>query len=296
MTFKEILARLKTVATTGSITKSSEELFISRQALITQIQLVEKELGFELFARSPKGVSLTAAGEFYLSEATKLAKSYDNILTAARELAGGTKTIRIGSLPNLPGVTLPYIASAYQKRHPEIKLQFVDCPLRDYFATFRHFGFDIMTENMMNYYHQEDDLEFLQLGSVPQHIGVHYQHPLAKKKQLDFSHLRGRRLFMYKAGIGRSEDELRRYIEANEPEIEIVDIDHYDSALITKLSLENAVVLLYMKESYPGLKSIPARWDIRIDLGIGYRKKHGENVADFLKLVEELKNTGALVV
>lgn len=100
---------------------------------------------------------------------------------------------------------------------------------------------------------------------------------------------------MYKQGIGKSEDLLRLYLNKYEPDIKIVDINSYDSSLITKCLLENAVVLLYTTQSYPGLISIPADWDITIELGIGYRHNPSPEVANFLSLTEKMNRQMDLI-
>ena len=51
------------VAYTKSITRSAAELFVSPPAVSRQISLLEEELGFPLFVRSPRGMELTHAGE-----------------------------------------------------------------------------------------------------------------------------------------------------------------------------------------------------------------------------------------
>ena len=112
--------------------------------------------------------------------------------------------------------------------------------------------------------------------------------PLARKRKLGFSDLRGRSLIMYREGIGKAEDRLRAYIRKNEPDIRLIDIESYDSSLITKCMLEDAVVLLYTTRSYPALISIPAAWDITIELGIGYHRNPDFEVQELLALAEDM--------
>lgn len=53
------------VAETLSFTRASELCHVAQPAISQQIQSLEKELGFPLFARSTKGVELTPAGRQY---------------------------------------------------------------------------------------------------------------------------------------------------------------------------------------------------------------------------------------
>ena len=58
-----------TAAQNGSFSKAAKTLLISTPSLVQQINLMEKGLGFSLFVRSPKGVSLTPAGRAFGSAA-----------------------------------------------------------------------------------------------------------------------------------------------------------------------------------------------------------------------------------
>jgi len=285
-----LLKRLETIKKCGSFASAAEALFISRQALVEQISMLEKQVGFAIFDRTNRGTRLTPAGEIYLKQLLQLANSYHKLLQKCRESNSGIRAVSFGLLPNLPSVTLPKICNAYRKRYPSVTFHFQDFPLPYYFDQFRNGGFDITSEYIMNYYHTVNDLCFLPLRRVHQHIGVLRDSPLAGKSSLSFSDLRGHALVMYKKGIGKAEDILRTYITASEPDIRIVDIDSYDSSLITTCMLEDAVALLYTTKSYPALVSIPADWDISIELGIGYRKKHDFEVQEFLSLAEDLNH------
>ncbi|MCF0154557.1 MAG: LysR family transcriptional regulator, partial [Veillonella sp.] len=59
MLYNPQLDTLIAVVETGSFTKASNELFISPQAVIKQINQLEERLGFTLFERTQRGVKLT---------------------------------------------------------------------------------------------------------------------------------------------------------------------------------------------------------------------------------------------
>lgn len=72
-----------TVAETGSINKAAGNLFISQSVLSTTIKNLEKELGHDIFIRSPKGIKLTPYGKILLSYMTPIdqqLKLLDNFL------------------------------------------------------------------------------------------------------------------------------------------------------------------------------------------------------------------------
>lgn len=67
------------VATTKSISKSAEELYVSAPAISKQISLMEKELELTLFVRGARGMELTPEGQimfdYYLNQKTGLAQA-----------------------------------------------------------------------------------------------------------------------------------------------------------------------------------------------------------------------------
>ena len=68
MTIAQVLYVLE-IADCRSISAAAERQFISQSALSQQIQRLEGELGYPLFVRTPRGLTLTAAGETFCREA-----------------------------------------------------------------------------------------------------------------------------------------------------------------------------------------------------------------------------------
>lgn len=71
-----------TVADWGSFSQAAAALFVAQPALSRQIALLEHDLGFDLFVREARGVSLTPAGEVYRQRLLTLEKQ---LLAAAEE-------------------------------------------------------------------------------------------------------------------------------------------------------------------------------------------------------------------
>ena len=70
-----------TVADLGNFTHAASNLFVAQPALSRQMALLEKELGFSLFAREARGVRLTPAGIGYRDRVLAI----ENQLSAAAE-------------------------------------------------------------------------------------------------------------------------------------------------------------------------------------------------------------------
>src|SRR5882757_4046460 len=77
--------------------RAAERLHITQPALSRQIQDLEKDLGFTLFDRLPRGVRLSAAGKLFLSDARCILQDVDNAKLRAERIAHGKAgTLRIG--------------------------------------------------------------------------------------------------------------------------------------------------------------------------------------------------------
>lgn len=78
MTLQQILYAL-TVEDCGSMNKASEKLFIVQPTLTSAIRELEKEVGFEIFVRTNRGVTPTPEGKFFLEDVRTLYRHYDLI-------------------------------------------------------------------------------------------------------------------------------------------------------------------------------------------------------------------------
>jgi len=77
--------------------RAAERLQIAQPALSRQIQDLEKEMGFALFDRLPRGVRLNAAGKSFLTEARRILQDVQEAKVRAERIAHGKAgTLRIG--------------------------------------------------------------------------------------------------------------------------------------------------------------------------------------------------------
>jgi DNA-binding transcriptional LysR family regulator len=107
------LAQLRcfaTVATELNFRRAAERLNMTQPPLSRQIQLLEHSLGVELFSRSTRSVSLTAAGRAFFIEAQALLERAQQAAIAARRFAEGD----IGS------VTISFVGSAVYEFLPKV--------------------------------------------------------------------------------------------------------------------------------------------------------------------------------
>lgn len=290
MVFKDI-DRLLSIEKHGSISKAADELYISRSALTQQMKQLETELGFTIFKRDHTGACLTEEGSYLIEEMQKMKISYEETVQRCRQRQHSTQdSIVIGLMANLKSPLLPVVCKEFRRRFPRVQICFKEYFLRDYALKFQAKEFDVGTEYFMNYIHDIKGLSAVKIATICHSLLVVPGHPLAPKTSIGLEDLRGQKLIMYRRGITKSEDTLREYLLQYEPDITILDIDNYDGSLFTKCELEDAVLLGYSlyEQNFPQFVSIPARWNIAINLGFYYHKDCRPIVRDFILTVEDL--------
>jgi len=116
-----------TVAKCGSLTKASEELFISQPAVSQAIKQLEGQLGITLFTRTHKGMELTGqCGRVIykqVEEALKLLEDAQNKLAELQSTATGT--LRIGATDSIFSHILADKIIKYRELCPEVKIELI---------------------------------------------------------------------------------------------------------------------------------------------------------------------------
>lgn len=75
------------VARAGHLTRAAERLFISQPAVSAHIKALEEDLGLALFARTPKGMTLTREGRELLPLAESILQKSEELRRSARTLS-----------------------------------------------------------------------------------------------------------------------------------------------------------------------------------------------------------------
>ena len=105
-----------------SFTKAATELHVTQGAVSQQIKQLEASLGFALFHRGPRGLSLTGKGEELAAAAeSAFRRLFDKVDELRQTQDGGILTVSVS--PSLAVKWLiPRIGRFYQ-RHPEVDLR-----------------------------------------------------------------------------------------------------------------------------------------------------------------------------
>lgn len=129
------------VAETGGFAAAARQLGVTKSAVSKRIGSLEAHLGMQLFHRSTRSMSLTEAGEIYLSHAVQAlgsAQEAEDAVTAMRGQPAGR--LRVSAPMSFGWLHVAPLIKGFLERHPGITL---DLTMDDRVADLVEAGFDM---------------------------------------------------------------------------------------------------------------------------------------------------------
>lgn len=273
------------VAELGSFSKAAQALYITPSAVIQQINALEGDLGVSLLNRTPRGTSLTPAGERLCQEGRQLIERCGAL---RRELAAlgvqeqEQEEIRVG-------VSLLYQCRAFYelwKRFcadkPALQVSIQQLPEKDGDSS------DLI-ETVYFGKEMPEGMDFLELARTPLVCAVWRDHPLAQKEILRYEDMKGQTLVTVDAPyFTASLRALRREAEAHH--INVLAVECYDLSVFSMCAAKGYLlqIPLFWQDIYPQLVTVPCDWDYTLPYGFFYRKS-SQLAKRFAAFVEEQK-------
>jgi len=107
-----------------NLSRAAKKLHTSQPAISKQIQMLEEELGVDIFLRNGKRiVQITPPGQLIIKTATRMLRDADNLKKIAQEFtneAGGT--LIIATTHTQARYVLPPVIKRFTERYPKVKL------------------------------------------------------------------------------------------------------------------------------------------------------------------------------
>ncbi|WP_054004498.1 LysR family transcriptional regulator [Cypionkella psychrotolerans] len=129
--FRHVRAFL-TVAQERSYVRAAEKLFVSQPALSQTIRQFEDTVGFAVFERTTRSVSLTPLGAALLAHAERLSAQMDSFHAEIGTLQKTIKNeLRVGYLIGTALEFIPDIVREFKQRHPESVLELTEYDFSD---------------------------------------------------------------------------------------------------------------------------------------------------------------------
>lgn len=283
------------VADAGSFSKAAELLYISPNAVIKQINLLEAHLGLRLFVRTYRGIALTPAGESLYRDAKHVIQySKESIARARNAMQSGGHVIRIGTSLVTPTQFLMELWPQIHALSPDLKFQLVPFENTPENARkiMRNFGqtIDLVAGIYDNELLRQRKSAGLELTKEPICCAVSIHHRLADKEQLSVQDLFGENLMMIQRGWNSYVDLLRDDIGMNYPQITIVDFPFYDVSVFNQCENNNYILMAVgaWKNVHPLLKILPVDWNYTIPFGLIFSPTPSEFVQTFIRSVAQI--------
>ncbi|MDT3228215.1 LysR family transcriptional regulator [Pseudomonas sp. rhizo25] len=203
-----------TVAEELHFGRAALRLHLAQPPLTRQISALEAELGFKLFDRTSRTVTLTAPGRAFLPYARSVLEQVELAQVIAGKLAAGTA----GQL------TLGYVSSialsdlfsraiqAFAQRFPDVQLTLVECASGSLGAQVADGRLDIGLSRLLP---KSTDVQALSLGEERLVAAVSSESPLASQATVSLAQLSTYPLILFPAdygsGLNQSIERLYRH-------------------------------------------------------------------------------------
>ncbi len=123
------LAYFEAAARTGSLQAAAAVCHVSQSALSLQMKKLEEEVGLRLFARTPRGVVLTAAGRRVLATGRRLREEVAGLRRDLRRRDFGPRPrLRLGLQPFLASDLVAAPLRAFLDAHPDWRVTLAERP------------------------------------------------------------------------------------------------------------------------------------------------------------------------
>jgi len=171
--------------------RAAERLHIAQPALSRQIQDLERELGFALFDRLPRGVRLNAAGKLFLTDARRILGDVAAAKLRAERIAlGKAGTLRIGIATALSwhGLVVDTFRQ-FRRGQPDVQLELHHLISIHQIEAILTGRLDVGFLTGLMALHR--DLARRQFAEDRMLLAVPKGHPLTKRKRVQLRDLRG---------------------------------------------------------------------------------------------------------
>jgi DNA-binding transcriptional LysR family regulator len=181
--FRQIRYALS-VAKQRSFTGAALRLNISQSAVSEQVRLLEDEIGFPLFRRTPRGIELTERGRSFLYEAERVVGDVMSLSDTARRLRGApSETLSLGMGSGMAQIFMPRLFGRLDDILPGVRLEILTAPTKSIFDDLHEERIDVGIAIESDPDRVPAGLLFDRLTEAEMALVVHPGHTLARSRQ-----------------------------------------------------------------------------------------------------------------
>ena len=276
------------VADSGSFSRAEAGSYISKPAILKQMDALEAELELKLFVRSSHGVQLTEAGRVFYQGAKKLLDMQEKLLADCRKSAMEEKVLRIGNVEHQ--ALLTEVTEAFALKYPDVRIQRIIHPNHSGEYRVEHGIMDV-AETFYSPILAKMAAAYTPLIDLPYRAVVREGHPLARRRRVSLSELCPYRTVVFRPMTPQTYlSELQAVFHASERMLELrSDVDN--QVPVAFECLEGDGVLLtanYFIYHLPQMVLLPLREGWTQEYGILYRSPPGMQVKKYVDLAVEI--------
>lgn len=187
------------VAEELSFTRAAVRLHMAQPPLSVQIRKLETEIGVELFTRGSRDISLTPAGEIFLTECRHtLAQAEQSVRLARKSALGAVGHVSIGHVRSAEFAVLPSVVTSFRAAFPDVQFEFVSLPSAEQIQLVRRGRLDIGFVWMPV---ESDELEVVPIKVESLMAVLSSDHALAAQDSVSISELAPEPLVMFRREV-----------------------------------------------------------------------------------------------
>lgn len=188
------------VARTGSLRQASEIFFVAPSAISKQIGNLEKELGATLFDRSPRGATLTVAGQLLLDYVNTNTRHIEQLRASMDDLSSLRHgVVRVALVEAAVQSFMPDLLTEFTQSYPGIVVHLDVCGTAQIVDALVNHRADIgMAFNVLN----RDDINLHGRSEQPLQMICRPEHPLADRTSVSMLDLTTERVALPTRSFG----------------------------------------------------------------------------------------------
>ena len=219
-----------TVADHGSMNEAAKELFISQPSLSGAMKELEKELGFDLFLRTNRGIIITPEGEEFLGYARQVTEQYR--LLCNRYVEKETLEKFSVSMQHYSFAVKAFVETVKRVGMENYEFAIYETKTYEVIENVKNFKSELgilyrneFNEKVLGKILRENQLQFTGLFTCDTYVYLRSGHPLAGKKVISMKDLdpypclafdQGNKNSFYLAEEMKSTYDYKRMIKAND--------------------------------------------------------------------------------
>ena len=292
--FNEYLKTFICAAECGSFAKTAEVLYLSPNAVKKRINSLEEDLGFPLFERTLKGISLTSAGKSFYNDSKKLVQNYNIAAEKAKSIyENKSDSVRIGIMDTFSDEFM--LANWFPAEDEAYRIHssmfFFGTSNENIDNMFQSVGkdidicVDIYDEKLAKKY----GINAIKLSETKICCAIPLNHRLANKIEVSFDDLCGEKIASLKSGRSDVWDNEILKIKEDYFGVGIFEIEKFNIKAFNRCENENRIMFVTenSKRVYPFCKNISLSKEYKIPFGLYFSKNPNKKTA---KLIEVIKS------